>query len=181
MQRTFCEFYVSVLHHNRNKSVYPCKPFILGKEFLQVYALLPAVFKNLKSNKLSKVTPDTMMQYYHAINATGNQTALLGCIFRILAGPFSDEQKHTIWEKLVELLKICPLVFIWYVLNGSFSMDGKMLIYEAITTLVPDTERNRDLLRQLASAILNDLESSPVDQNELIKLSRIAHSDRHFI
>lgn len=153
----------------------------LGKEFLQVYALLPAVFKNLKSNKLSKVTPDTMMQYYHAINATGNQTALLGCIFRILAGPFSDEQKHTIWEKLVELLKICPLVFIWYILNGSFSMDGKMLIYEAITTLVPDTERNRDLLRQLASAILNDLESSPVDQNELIKLSRIAHSDRHFI
>ena len=153
----------------------------LGKEFLQVYALLPVIFKSLTSNELSKVTSDAIMQYYHAINTTGNQAALLGCILRILAGPVSDEQKRTIWEKLVELLQVDFLFIVWYTWVEAFSMDGKILIYEAITTLAPDTERTRNLLNRLAPAILNDLESSPVDQNELIKLSRIAHSDRHFI
>lgn len=151
----------------------------LGEEFLQVYALLPYFFHLPKPKLLSRLTPSQLMQYYHAINATGNQAALLGCTLRILAGSVSDEQKNTIREKLLELLQIDSLFLTWYTAFDLFSMDGKMLVYEAITSLAADTERNRDFLGTLSRAILRELEASPVERDELMELSRIAHSDRH--
>lgn len=151
------------------------------EEFLQAYALLPAFFSSTKPKLLSKLTPNTVMQYYHAISATGNQAALLGCILRILAGPVSDKQKSTIREKLLELLQIDSVALIWYAAVGSFSMDGKMLIYEAITTLTADKEQNRDHLSRFAHAIFEELEASLVERNELMELSKIAHSDRCFL
>lgn len=152
-----------------------------GKEFLQAYALLLCFFNRMKPKLSPKLMPDTVMQYYHAINATGNQAALLGCILRILAGPVSDEQKKTIWEKLLELLQIDLLILIWSTTAELFSMDGKILVYEAITTLAADTKRNNDLLGTFAHAILEELEASPVDRNKLMELSKSAHSDRHFL
>lgn len=157
-----------------------------GEEFLQAYALFPCFAHITESKVLSKLMPNTLMpntlmQYYRAINATGNQAALLGCILRILAGPVSDEQKNTIWEKLLELLQIDSLAFMWYESVESFSMNGKMLVYEAITTLAMDTEQNRELLGRFARAILEELAASPVEQNELMELSKLAHSDRHFL
>lgn len=151
----------------------------LGEEFLQVYALLPYFFRLPQSKLLSRLTPSRLMQHYHTINATGNQAALLGCILRILAGSISDEQKNTIREKLLELLQIDSLFLIWYIAVDLFSMDGKMLVYEAITSLATDTERNSDFLGTLSHAILRELEASPVERDELMELSRIAHSDRH--
>lgn len=153
----------------------------LGEEFLQAYALLPFLFCSRKPILLSKLMPNTEMQYYHAINATGNQAALLGCILRILAGPVSDEQKSTIREKLLELLQINSLKLTWYLAIEWFSMDGKMLVYEAITTLATDTERDMELLDLFAHAILEELEASPVERNKLMELSKLAHSDRHFL
>lgn len=125
--------------------------------------------------------PNTVMQYYHSINTTGNQAALLGCILRLLAGPVSDELKIIIWEKLLELLQINSLAHIWLFAADLFSMDGKILVYEAIATLNTDTERISDLLSGFAYAILRELEASPVDRNKLMELSRIAHSDQHFL
>ena len=158
----------------------------LGDEFLQAYALIPTFFNQMNFNHtnsklLSKLMPNTVMQYYHAINATGNQAALLGCIMRILAGPVSDEQKSAIWEKLLELLQIDSFAFIWHIAAESFSMDGKILVYEAITALATDIKRNSYLLVEIARAILEELEASPVERNELMELSKIAHSDRHFL
>lgn len=153
----------------------------LGEEFLQAYALLPCFFSRTSPQLLPKLTPNTAMQYYRAINDTGNQAALLGCILRILAGPVSYKQKSIIWGKLLELLQIDSLVSIWYTAVDSFSMDGKLLVYEAITTLGSDTKRNSNLLGSFSHTILEELEASPVERNELMELSKIAHSDRHFL
>lgn len=153
----------------------------LGEEFLQVYALLPCFFHCSMSKLFSKLMPNTLMQYYHAINTTGNQAALLGCILRILSGPVSDEQKSTIWEKLLELLQIDSFKFTWYENAEAFSMDGKIFVYEAITTLATDTERKSDLLGRYSHAILEELEASPVERSKLMELSKIAHSDQHFL
>lgn len=153
----------------------------LGEKFQQAYALFPFFFFRAKYKLLSKLMPNTVMQYYHSINTTGNQAALLGCILRLLAGPVSDELKIIIWEKLLELLQINSLAHIWLFAADLFSMDGKILVYEAIATLNTDTERISDLLSGFAYAILRELEASPVDRNKLMELSRIAHSDQHFL
>lgn len=152
----------------------------LGKEYLQAYALIPYLFNRVKVESLVKLSPRMLMTYYHAIDATGNQVALLGCILRILTGDVSEEHKNIIWDKLLEILQIDFRALIWYTAAESFSMDGKMLIHEALKTLSVDKKLLSELRDRFAYAILEEIEASPVEKNELMKLSETAHSDQHF-
>lgn len=153
----------------------------LGEEFLQVYALLPYLFDSIKPELLPRLEMNTMTQYYHAISATGNQAALFGCILRMLTGPISDKQKNMIWGTLLELLQINSLTYCWYEATESFSMEGKTLVCEAINVLAKVAKKNDVLFSRFEYLILKELEANPVEQNRLIKLSEIAHSDRHFL
>lgn len=144
----------------------------VGEEFLQAYALIP-YSAGMKPKLMSKLPLDMAMKYYHTIYATGNQAALGGCILRILTGPVSNKLKETIWDELLKLLQNDSFEFLCYASRESFSMEGKMLIYEAINTLAVDI----DLLKRYTYAILEELEANPVDRRELLELSEKAHSD----
>ena len=148
-----------------------------GEEFLQAYALIPYCFARMKSKLLPKVPLDVAMKYYHTIYATGNRAALYGCILRILTGPVSNELKVTIWNELLELLQNDTFVFLCYIVPELFSLEGKILIYEAKKTHAIDFDAEEGFLNRYTRVILEELEANPVDQSELLELSEIAHSD----
>lgn len=151
-----------------------------GEEFLQAHAFLCYFLYNTKPKSFSRLMPNTVTQHYAALSATGNQAALLGYIIRILSGPASDEQKNMIGEKLLEMLSVDSIRIIWHIMAEMFSMDVKLLIYEKVSMLAADTKQDRNLLNVYARAIFEELETSPIERNELMELSKIAHSDQYF-
>ena len=148
----------------------------IGEDFLDVYALLPLIYEHADYNRLSGIPSNKLIQYYYAIDISGNRAALLGCILRILFGNISDEMKYIIRNRLLEFLQTNSTRFLWFSAAESLSMDGKMLIYEIISMPNANVEYAGELRSELAFAILEELESQPVNHEELIVLAESAHS-----
>lgn len=153
---------------------------LVGAEFFQAYALLPYFYNCINPEALLKLSPDTMRRHYDNVKATGNPAAVLGCILRVLTGPVSDEQKGMIREDLLKLLPIRSFAHTLYQEVESFSIDGKVTLYEAINALGAEMSQSVNPLGMVTHIILEELESSPVDRNRLMCLSKAAHSDWNF-
>ena len=149
----------------------------LGNEYLSMYALLPLLFKLASHMLLTRIPAKKLVHYLHLIEETGNQAARLGCLPRLLAGPICDDHRQIIWDTLLALTS--HYLSFLRISMESFSLDGKLLVYQAAKDMEAKDQQHYTFTYELADDIFDHLEGHPVEQNELLELPRSAHQDRN--
>ena len=138
----------------------------LGGKYLQAYAFLPCIFGDLTEELLSNLTPITLSQY-HEIKETKNKAALQGAILCALSTPLSEEWRNLIREDLNDCFSDDFNYYSFRNHVDSFGLDGKLLVYEIIST--GRMADKNELLMLYQHAILESLQSTPVDKDQLVK------------
>lgn len=137
----------------------------LGGSFLNVYSLLPYVFHAFDPVMFHRMVEEAMTQY-DEVKATKNDCALLGVILLMLTDRVPSDRKGELISDLRRLMKGIDLSA-WFHFPQEFSLEGQLLAHEVGSIVYKGTESESVFFNLSRRAILQKLETLPVDRSKL--------------
>lgn len=137
----------------------------LGGDYLNVYSLVPNIFHAADHDMLNSLS-EKAAERFDAVKATGNVCALRGVILVILTGEIPKGRREELFNELrCLMIGVNPSGFDQYL--RQFSLEGKLLAHEAGMEIYRGTKWEKLFYSLSRCAILQSLETLPVDRSKL--------------